>query len=95
VLRFVVALIPLLAVLAATACQDPCVTLAEHICDCELTTGQRQACRTDRISNQQSSVTTTDADRQFCSEKLDTCTCDALDNNDLDACGFVPESTSK
>jgi len=33
------------------------------------------------------------ADREFCAKKLDTCTCDALDVNDFDKCGFVPEGS--
>jgi len=77
------------------ACQDPCVTLAQRICDCELTSAERTSCRTDRIVNQQSSTPISDADRNFCQSILDkgTCTCTALDNNDLDACGFAPEKT--
>jgi hypothetical protein len=78
---------------AATAlggCEDPCVALARRICNCEATFAARQACVADRITNQQGSVELTDADRAVCSDKLDTCTCAALDQNDLDACGFVP-----
>ncbi len=71
------------------ACQDPCVALAERICACEPTAGDRRSCRNDRIVNQQSRVTIDDADRELCAAKLDTCTCGALDENDLDACGFV------
>ena len=79
------------AAFLAGACEDPCVTLAQRICNCELTSGARDTCRTERIVNQQSSIKITDADREVCSKKLDTCDCDALDNNNLDACGFVPE----
>jgi hypothetical protein len=89
--RFALALVALTALWHSTGCQNACATLADRICDCELTTGERQACRTDRISNQTSSVTVSSSDEAFCEKKLDTCTCDALDNNDLDACGFVPE----
>jgi hypothetical protein len=79
------------ALIVASACQDPCVTLAERICNCEATSGDRATCRTERIVNQQSSTKIEDADRAVCEKKLDTCTCAALDVNDLDACGFVPE----
>ena len=82
----------LLAVVGAiSACQDPCVTLAQRICACEKTPGERSACQLDNITNRQSSVTISNADRQVCEAKLNTCTCDKLDTNDLDACGFVPE----
>lgn len=71
------------------ACQDPCVSLAERICSCEPTESDRRSCRTDRIVNQQSQVEISDADRELCEQKLETCSCGALDENDLDACGFV------
>ena len=52
------------------------------------------ACRLDRITSQSGRITITDADREVCTAKLDTCTCAALDLNDLDACGFDGESFS-
>lgn len=79
----------------AQACQDPCVTLAERICNCEKDPDARRECRTQRIVNRQSSTTIDDADRNFCEAKLDTCDCTAIDTNDLDACGFVPEADSE
>ncbi len=75
---------------AVAGCQDPCVALAERICNCEPTQINRRTCIADRITSQQGAVTLTDADRELCAAKLDTCTCAALDQNDLDACGFVP-----
>jgi hypothetical protein len=74
----------------AGACQDPCVELAQRICNCESTALERRACISDRVTSQQGSVVVTDADREVCVAKLDTCSCAALDKNDLDACGFVP-----
>jgi hypothetical protein len=71
-------------------CQDPCVELAQRICNCEATVAARRACVADRITSQQGSVDVSDADRELCAAKLDTCSCAALDENDLDACGFVP-----
>lgn len=65
------------------------MALAERICSCEPTEADRRSCRNDRIVNQQSQVQIDDADRDFCEAKLDTCTCGALDENQLDACGFV------
>ncbi len=77
---------------ASIGCQDPCVTLAERICNCEATANERRACIADRVTNQQSSTTIDDADRDFCEQKLLECTCQALDNNDFAACGFANES---
>lgn len=71
-------------------CQDPCVELAQRICNCESTAANRRQCVSDRITSQQGNVDINDADREVCAAKLDTCTCAALDDNDLDACGFVP-----
>jgi hypothetical protein len=80
----------LLSAALSAACQDPCVQLAERICRCERSEAQRRVCRSDRIVQQQNNVTIDEADREFCAQKLDTCTCAALDQQDLDACGFVP-----
>ena len=71
-------------------CPDPCVQLAERICNCEASELERRACRTERITNQ-SSIESDDDDLEFCAKKLDTCDCAALDADDLDACGFVPD----
>jgi hypothetical protein len=76
------------AVLAG--CQDPCIELAQRICNCEPTVLNRRQCVTDRITGQQGNVDISDTDRELCVAKLETCSCAALDQNDLDACGFVP-----
>lgn len=75
-------------------CQDPCVTLAERICNCEATADERRACIADRITNQQNTVKVDDADREVCTGALDTCTCAALDQNNLAACGFSVDDGS-
>lgn len=84
----------LVAAALASGCQDPCVALAERICNCEPTPADRRSCRTDRVVNRQSQVQITDEDRTFCQAKLDTCECTDVDENRLDQCGFVvqPES---
>ncbi len=79
------------AAFLSAGCEDPCKVLADRICNCQPNSTAQTSCRTDRIVNQQSTIQITDADRAFCSQKLDTCTCDAIDENKLDACGFVPE----
>ena len=85
----VVVVVSVVVAWVACGCTDPCVALQERICNCEKTSNERQACITDRITNQQPTTTVTDADRAFCSAKLDTCTCAALDENDLEQCGFA------
>lgn len=83
-------LLPAAAVTLLSSCTDPCVALAERICNCEPTFASRRACIQDRVTNQQGRVALSDADREICSAALDTCTCVALDENDLGACGFTP-----
>lgn len=82
------------AVASMSGCQDPCIALAERICNCEPTPADRRSCRADRITNRQSQVQITDEDRSFCEAMLDTCECTDIDENRLDQCGFVvaPES---
>jgi len=79
---------------ALVGCQDPCVALAERVCNCELTPLERATCRRERVTNEQSRITITDDDRSICTAKLDTCDCAALDENRLDACGFAPAVTA-
>jgi|GEM_PF-4054121 len=86
----IVGLTAAVAPAVVAGCQDPCIELAQRICNCESTVIERRACAADRITSQQGSVVLTDADRDLCATKLDTCSCAALDENDLDACGFVP-----
>lgn len=75
-----------------SACQDPCVTLAERICNCAETPPERAECRQERVIGQRSVLVIDEADRDLCEAKLDTCNCTAIDQNNLDACGFVPVS---
>jgi hypothetical protein len=80
------------AVISSSAgCQDPCVILAERICNCEPTPGDRRACRQDRIVNRQSQVQISEDDRDFCEAELKDCDCTDIDENRLDQCGFVVE----
>lgn len=88
---------PLVAVLGVAltallgACQDPCVALAERICNCEQTAVERLTCRRNRVLNQQARIEISDEDRTVCTAALDTCTCAAIDRNDLGSCGFTRE----
>lgn len=69
------------------------MTLAQRICNCEPTSADRRFCQQERITNQQGDVEISDADRAVCEEKLETCDCKAVDENDLEKCGFVPEGS--
>lgn len=80
------------ALLFGAGCQDPCVVLAERICNCEPTPADRRNCRTDRIVNRQSQVQIDEADRTFCEQKLESCECTDIDENRLEQCGFVVEA---
>ena len=84
-----VSLVASLAASFATGCQDPCVALAERICNCEPTPADRRSCRNENIVNRQSQVQIDDEDRNFCEAKLDSCECTDIDENRLDQCGFV------
>lgn len=83
------ALVP--AVVATIGCDDPCVALAERICQCQEDPTERIACRQERITNQRDQRTVTDEDRSRCTAALDTCDCVDLDQNRTDQCGFAPE----
>lgn len=83
-------------VLGAPGCSvnyfDPCQRLAYRICSCEETQSQRQACEQDRIQNPTNDPQTPDevaAASDVCTEALATCTCEALDANRTDLCGFT------
>ena len=82
-------LLGILATIWFTGCYDPCVQLAERICACETTEAARRSCRDDRIQSQQDLLETTEEEQRVCAEALETCTCDALDRNDTDLCGFT------
>lgn len=82
------------AALLSSACTDPCVALAERICNCEPTIRDRRSCTIERVTNQQGRIQITEDDRAACSAALDTCTCAGLDENNLEACGFAPAATS-
>lgn len=72
---------------------DPCQRLAYRICGCELTQSQQRACESDRIQQQQDNVAPTNEEAAVCVEALNTCTCDALDQNRTDLCGFSRDET--
>ncbi|HEY1101068.1 MAG TPA: hypothetical protein VGF99_19165 [Myxococcota bacterium] len=89
-----VVVLGLLALTPLVGCDDPCTELARRICNCEPNSNARYTCTANRITNQQGRVEINDADKAFCSEKLDTCTCASMDENRLDECGFVVDDNA-
>jgi len=83
------------AALFAVGCGDPCYDLSKTICRCYTTDLQQQGCvsaldadaQGDRASEEEQAV---------CQEILDakTCTCDALAEGDLAACGLAVDTGS-
>jgi hypothetical protein len=90
----------LFTVSLASACGDPCRQLADRICNCELTAAQRQTCRRDRIESQTNDPlrlgpASTPAEQDVCIAALQTCTCEALDENRVELCGYTrPDPTA-
>lgn len=70
-----------------SACKGPCEELADLICDCELSASSQNQCDEQvRAAKQQREVSA--AEEVTCEAKLETCTCDALQADDLAACGL-------
>jgi len=71
-------------------CGDPCNDLSKKVCKCKPTQVEQQACT--QTIDTSSRPGASDAEKDHCSELLDTCTCDALKKGDLAACGLAEES---
>ena len=85
VLRFLI----LLSAFTIFSCDDPCEVLAKRVCDCEPSVLARRQCRAERIDVLSRQVSPSDEQLSFCTAALDTCTCEALDENMTEACGFT------
>lgn len=90
-LRRATAILAPLAALAALAvgCADECQVLSDVVCDCGETLQERESCRQEVESQQQNQTPPNPAQREACLAALDTCTCDALEQNRTDLCGFT------
>lgn len=77
----------LASLLTLAACSDPCRALADKICSCRPSTAEQNACL------EQVKATTahepSDSENQRCAELIDGCTCEALEQNELAACGLA------
>jgi hypothetical protein len=71
------------------ACGDACHSLAVQICNCGRTQIEQASC-IQRV-NTDSSANVTAADRKVCENLQHTCTCQALSEGNLAACGLSNE----
>jgi hypothetical protein len=79
----------LLSALLAAGCGDQCQALADTICGCEPDLRRREACRLDYQTQQQNQPAPSEDQLGACTAALETCTCDALDRNETDKCGYA------
>ena len=73
----------------STGCQDACTGLAEFICSCEPNRREEDSCLQAVRAGRSRSIT--EAELAVCEARLDTCTCDTLEDNNLAACGLSAE----
>lgn len=86
--RLVLISMTLLAISMASACIDPCDSLADRICKCEATDLEQTTC-TQRVAIEKDKRDSTEANRAACEAALKTCTCEALEQGDLAKCGYT------
>lgn len=71
-----------------SACDDPCVDLAKKICRCSETQTEQQAC-IQRVDADAAEREASADERERCADLLDACTCKALAQGELAACGLT------
>ena len=75
-----------------TACDGPCQNLAQKICECEPNQTREQSCLVNVDFATRDPIANED---ELCEQLLETCTCDAIDRGDFEACGLaLPGSSS-
>lgn len=81
-----------LALTMASACGDPCRDLSEAVCRCAPSREEQQRCikHVRALANLNDKSDTAQA-RTQCAAMLQSCTCEALANGDLKACGLASE----
>jgi len=70
----------------STGCSNACEELAERICACEPNRSSENACLLAVQSNSNRPIDPKEL--TVCERNLDTCTCEALEDDDLIACGL-------
>jgi len=72
---------------------DPCSELADRICDCEETPNAKLRCQQEReVQRNQREVL--EENQEACAAALQTCNCEALEQNQVDLCGMTRETQS-
>ena len=69
-----------------SACDGPCQDLAEKICDCEPNQTRTRSCLITVDTAIQDPI---QEDNDRCEVLLRSCTCDAIDRGDFEACGLT------
>ena len=83
------AVILVIVALPLVGCSDTCTDLAKKICSCRPTQTEQQAC--DQTISSSSRPGASKKEQEVCSERLDTCTCDALKEGQLELCGLADQ----
>jgi len=79
----------LLAAVSLAACANPCITLAEKVCECEPLSSQVEDCK-QAVNEEQVRTETTSEDEDRCEALLDSCTCEGLTTPEgKQACGLA------
>lgn len=68
-----------LALLGLTGCKGACRELSEKLCDCSITSLERDAC-VRRAANDETLFEPTAEDEAVCEEKLPSCDCKNIQN---------------
>ncbi|MGB9600200.1 MAG: hypothetical protein ACP5QK_05475 [Myxococcota bacterium] len=68
------------------SCSEPCLDLANRICNCEPTANRRNTCKNIYVKNNPVSIS--DDDEKRCEELLKSCDCATLDAGNFSACGL-------
>lgn len=85
-------LILLILAIAAcfSACKGPCEELADRICECELSASSQNQCN-EQVRDAMQLRDVSAAEEAVCEAKLEGCTCEALEADDLAACGLAKD----
>ncbi|MEM7402611.1 MAG: hypothetical protein AAF310_01135 [Myxococcota bacterium] len=74
-------------------CRNPCKELADKVCSCKSTLAQQQVCQTNMSARKRFYEIPRTENESECQRILDakSCTCKALDRNEIDKCGMTRE----
>ncbi len=84
--RYPIILIIVIIFIFSYACSEPCLDLANRICDCEPTAKRRSLCKNTFVKNNPVSIS--EEDEKRCDKLLETCNCEALKEKNYSACGL-------